>query len=107
MQMFIDLAELIHWFFTEGILEYADSVLVSMGAHVFVWYLKFKLYSLQLAIAIASEVITSIGITGAIELAFNSLDSKTLQIAGFFKIPQFIEIIVSAWFTRMILGLVT
>lgn len=107
MQILLDLSELIYWFFTEGLLEYADSVLVAMGAHVVVWYLKIKLYGLQLAIGIATEVITTIGITGAIETSFNSLDSKTLQVVSFFKIPQCIEIIMSGWFTRMILGMVT
>jgi hypothetical protein len=66
------------------------------------WY-KSKLFAITFAYDVAKEILTSLNMSRMIETAFNSLDSRVMQIVTFFRIPEAINIILSAYTTRMVL----
>jgi hypothetical protein len=66
------------------------------------WY-KSKLFAITFAWDVAQEILSSLNLSDAIESAFNSLDSKLLAVVSFFRIPEGLNLILSAYVTRMVL----
>ncbi len=70
---------------------------------VIVWY-KFKLQSITFAWDVAKEILTSLDLSSAINESFSALDFKVVQIITFLRIPEAINIILSAYTTRLVLS---
>lgn len=73
-------------------------------AYIFIWWLKFKIFAVQHAWGVASAVIAQLGISTAIDSAWNAIDSTTMSYLTFFKVPDAINVLVSARVTRMVLS---
>lgn len=85
----------IYEFFTKVFAEYIKWAIVG-------WY-KFKLQSIIFAYDIASEMLSSFNVSGAVDAAFSSLDSDIAQIISFFRIPEALNIIFTAYTTRIVI----
>ena len=91
-------------FRSTGIYEFC----VKWFAEFIKWYLvgwyKVKLQSITFAWDIAQEILTSLSISEKIDLAFSALDSLVVQVISFFRIPEAINIVLSAYTTRFVLN---
>lgn len=85
----------IYAFFTEWFAEFMKWFYVG-------WY-KSKLMAITFAYDVAQEVLTSLDMKSIIDSAFSALDFKVLQMISFFRIPEALNIIFSAYGTRMVL----
>lgn len=86
----------IYEFFTKVFAEYIKWAVVG-------WY-KFKLQSIVFAYDVASEILTSYNLKEVVEQAFSSLDGRLVKIISFLRIPEAINMILSAYTTRLVLN---
>jgi len=97
-------------FFNE-ILEFKDSGLYQFVTDAFaefvVWStvasIKAKLFMLSFAWDVAQQILVNLNISSMLQQAWGSLDSKMLQILTACRVPDAINIILSARVTRYVL----
>lgn len=68
-------------------------------------YLKGKLLMLEIAYGVASVMLENVGISAFLENAWSQLDSSTLSVFTYLRIPEGLNAIVSAAVTRFVLDL--
>ena len=85
----------IYKFFTQWFAEFIKWSMVG-------WF-KFKLQALTFAWDVANEILTSLNLSQQIDMAFSALDSNLVSIISFFRIPEAINIILSAYTTRLVM----
>jgi hypothetical protein len=68
-------------------------------------YLEIKLYMMQVSYDLASSILDAINISGIIGSAFSSMDSSILGAVTYLRIPEAINIILSAMVTRFVMDL--
>ena len=103
--VFDALTEITAWF-SNGLYESADSIFQRIAAWVIVWMLEAKLFMLSLGLEIAELFIDALGISEVLNSAFASLDSKVANFVTYLKIPEAINILISAYTTRFVMGLI-
>ena len=86
----------IYEFFTKVFAEYIKWAIVG-------WY-KFKLESIIFAYDVASEILSSLNLSQVVDSAFNSLDSRVAKFVAFFRIPEALNLIFSAYTTRVVMN---
>lgn len=86
----------IYQFFTKWFAEFIKWSVVG-------WY-KFKLQSLVFAWDVAQDLLSSLNLSNALNSAFSSIDNRVVSIISFFRIPEAINIILSAYTTRLVLS---
>lgn len=76
---------------------------------IIVWlliaYLEAKLYMLEISYEIATALIDTIGLSDAINAAWSNIPVTARAVLTYLKIPEGINMIISAFVTRFILGL--
>lgn len=81
----------------------------SYWERIIVWlliaYLEGKLFMLEISYEIASALISSIGISEAINQAWANVPVTARAVLTYLKIPEAINMIISAFVTRFVLGL--
>lgn len=103
--VFDALTDITSWF-SDGLYDAADNVFQRMAAWVIIWILEAKLFMLGLGIEIAELFIEALGISDLLNSAFSSLDSKVSNFVYYLKIPEAINILISAYTTRFVMSLV-
>ena len=103
--VFDALTDITNWF-SDGLYEAADNVFQRMAAWVIIWILEAKLFMLGLGIDVAELFIEALGISELLNSAFSSLDSKISNFVYYLKIPEAINILISAYATRFVMDLV-
>lgn len=68
-------------------------------------YLNIKLTMLEFAYDVASVLLESVGISEYLETAWSQLDSATLSVFTYLKIPEGLNAILSAAVTRFVMDL--
>lgn len=86
----------IYDFFTKFFAEYIKWSIVG-------WY-KFKLESIIFAYDIATEILSSLDLSSVVDSAFASLDSRVSRLISFFRIPEALNLIFSAYTTRVVMN---
>lgn len=80
----------------------------SYWERIIIWlliaYLNAKLYMLEIAYQISSSLITSIGISDAINAAWTNVPSSARAVLAYLKIPEAINMIISSVITRFVLS---
>ena len=89
----------IYQFFTKWFAEFVKWIMVA-------WY-KTKLQALVFSWDIAQEILSSLDISNAINSAFSNLDSNVVSILSFFRIPEAINIVLSAYTTRLVMSFIS
>lgn len=94
----------IQLFFDVGLPDLINEALVYLGKLWVYGALKAKLFFISLSIDIAQSIMVDLSIGAQIESSFNALDSKAIQVANFFRIPDFIQIVFTGAMTRFVLS---
>jgi hypothetical protein len=92
-------------FFTTGIYGFFNELLGEMAAWYLIWVIKAKIFFAQVGFDAANIILENFGISDLINNAFSSLDSKIAGFIFFLRIPEAINIILSAYIARMVLDL--
>jgi hypothetical protein len=85
----------IYQFFTHWFSEFLKWWVVA-------WY-KGKLQAITFAWDVASEILSSLNLSAVVQSAFSQLDSNVVSIISFFRIPEAINLILSAYVTRQVM----
>ncbi|HEY8034241.1 MAG TPA: DUF2523 family protein [Methylobacter sp.] len=65
------------------------------------WY-KAKLTALMFSYSVAQELITSLNLSDYLDSAWGSLESRTASTLAFFRIPEAVNMILSAAVTKFV-----
>ena len=68
-------------------------------------YFKIKIEALTFAAGIATAIIANVGLSNAISSAWGSIDSQIVLVLNYCRVPDALNIILSAYVTRFILNL--
>ncbi len=98
--------------FMNGAIEFFNDLPDKSDAYwerIILWlliaYLEAKLYMLEIAYEIASALISTLGISDAINSAWSNIPVTARAVLAYLKIPESINMIISAVLTRFIMGL--
>jgi hypothetical protein len=72
---------------------------------VLISYLEMKLYMLEIAYGFASALVQSIGLSSAISSAWGAVPLQFQSVFVYLRVPDAINMIMSAYVTRFVLGL--
>lgn len=97
--MFDSLVETLEIFF-----NYSYESLLQLLFQILVQFLRFFTFIISFSWDISKEILSNLGITQLIDLAWEQLDSRILGIMKHLKIPQAIDIILSARIARFLLS---
>ena len=99
----VDINQEIEDFRSTGIYQFFVEWFAELMKWFYVGWYKSKLMALTFAWDVAQEILTSLNLSSAIESAFSMLDSKVSGVISFFRIPEALNLILSAYVTRMVL----
>ena len=77
----------------------------SITSYVLIWWLKVKLAGVQFAWGVAQAIIVNIGISGQLNSAWSSIDSTVMSYLTVLKVPDALNVLLSAQVTRFVMGL--
>jgi hypothetical protein len=76
---------------------------------VIIWltitFLEIKTAMIEIAYSIASSYIAAIGISDAMNAAWSSVGGDMMAVLSYLRIPESINMILSAFITRFVLGI--
>jgi len=93
-------------FINTGIYSFFTDVFAQLVIYLTIAGIKFKTMMLTFAWGTAKQVITQLNISLLIQNTFSVLDSKVLNFIAFFRLPECINIITSAYVTRYVLSII-
>lgn len=96
IQFFID------WFQT-GIYEFFEDLFKELVAWLVISFIKFKIWALGFSWEVAKTIMFNLNVGSYISTAFNALDSKLVAYLTFFRVPDGLNLIIQAYFTRLTL----
>lgn len=100
--------------YLQSMLEFRDSGIYQFLTEVFgefvIWLtvgaIKFKTFMVVFAWDVAQEILNSLNISSALQAAWGALDSKLLMMVTYLKIPDAINVLISARVTRYVLDII-
>jgi len=95
--------DMIYTFFSTGIYDLAVWALARIIEKLTIGYFTFMLWALPFAFDTAKQIMIDLQLSVYINAAWASLDSQVLALANLMKIPESVNIIVSAYFTKFVL----
>ena len=104
MDFIIEFFNDINFLLTNIIPQFLNDAVVYIGKLFVYAGLYLKLSGITLSFEIAESIMNDLDISSHIEQSFSFIDSQTLLIANYFKIPAFIEILITAYTTRFVMG---
>lgn len=69
-------------------------------------YFEIKLESFKFAAQLAELVIQNVGLSNVIQSAWSSIDSRIVSVLNYCRVPDALNLILSAYVTRFILAMV-
>jgi beta-mannanase len=99
----IEFFDYIVTFITSGIYDLIVKWFAQFIISAQISMVKFKIFSLVFAWDVAKEIINQLSVSSYLQQAYNSLDSRIISLLNFFKIPDAINIILSARITKFVL----
>lgn len=96
--------DLIHWWFTDGAQMMLSHFVIFIGKYMVLAAISTKIMMLSLGVSIAQSVMGDLHITQSIDAAYGALDARTVSMLAFFGVPTALQNVVTAFFTRFVLG---
>lgn len=90
-------------FHQSGIYQFFKQVFAQFIIYSTVAYIEFKIFMLGFAYDVAKEILNQLSFSTLLSQAWGSIDSNTAHLLGFFKIPEAINIVLSAKVTKFVL----
>jgi len=98
-----DASDQIHKFLSDEVYQFLTKFVAWFVKWSVVAMWKIKLAVLKFAWDVAQEIITSLNISQYINAAWSSLNSQVLSMFVFFRVPEAVNIILSASVTKFVL----
>jgi hypothetical protein len=98
----IDVFNQIQNFITDGIYQLLVEFTAWAIKKMVIASIQFKIWALGFAWDVAQEIITSLNINTYLNAAWGSLHADTLAMFQFFKIPEAVQMLLSASVTKFV-----
>lgn len=69
-------------------------------------YFEIKLHAFKFAATLAQALIQNVGLANTIQMAWSSIDSRIVSVLNYCRVPDALNLILSAYVTRFILAMV-
>ncbi|MCQ8104684.1 DUF2523 domain-containing protein [Methylomonas sp. SURF-2] len=99
----VEVGQTVSDFITTGIYNLLTQFTAWLIKHSVIAYWKMKLAAIAFSWDVAQELITSLNISAFINEAWSYLDSRMVSMFVYFRIPEAINLIVSAGFTKFVM----
>lgn len=96
LQHLLDMLELVLVFFYDAMVQLVSSIIIKM--------MESSVMLVKFSWDVAKQILTDLGVTQLIDHAWNSLESETLKVMKYMRIPEALDIILSARVTRFVLA---
>lgn len=93
----------IYIWLTEGIYAFFTELVTWALKKYLIYYYETTKWGLEFAWGIAESLIDELNLSEDLMTAFSALPLSTQQILSFFKIPEFLNLMMSALGTRLVL----
>lgn len=93
-------------FFTSGIYSFVEEAAKYLIETAIIWWIKTQIWGLTFAWEIAQGVLTSLNVSQHIAAGMSSLSSEVVAAINFFRVPEAINILLTAGVTRMVMSLI-
>jgi hypothetical protein len=93
-------------FLTSGIFETSEGILNRIASWYVYWKLTSYIFFLEISVAIAESLLAGLDISGHINTALSLVDARIKGFVTYFRIPEAINILLSAYTTRFVMGLI-
>ncbi|PPK71890.1 uncharacterized protein DUF2523 [Methylobacter tundripaludum] len=90
-------------FLTDGLYTFATWAFTQFVEASTLAYLNFMLWVLPFVWGVAKNIINDLGITSLLSSAWSSIDSKALAYLTVLRLPDSLNLIISAYFTKFVL----
>lgn len=103
-EIFEALQWLVDWFgsLKEAADVWFEQALIWLAA----WYIETKIWVLEVVWDFASAVIDSFNLSGLVNSAFASVDSRALLYINYFRVVDCINVVLNACVTRFLLSMI-
>lgn len=98
----VDTGQTVSNFFTTGLYQYTVKAVAWFVQWYTVMWWKAKLAALTFSWSVAQQLITNLNISGYLNNAYSALDSRTMALLAYFRIPEAINMILSAAITKFV-----
>jgi hypothetical protein len=98
-----DLLAKIYEFLIVGIYDFIVVAIGYLFAKLFLLWLEIKLWSISFAWDIAKEFLATMNLSGLINSSFSGLSQNSRAALQFFRVPEAINILMSACATRYVM----
>lgn len=72
---------------------------------IIITWLEMKTYMIEIAWGIAQQILTSMGLADHLQTAWGAIPHQHAQFLNYLRIPESINLVLTAYLTRFILGL--
>ena len=103
MQSIIQFFDFIYQFVTTGLYDFFTALFAQFIIYSSIALIKFKIYSITFAYDVAAQVMVQLDISSHINALWGSLNSNTLKVLTYFRIPEALNIVTQAYVTRFVL----
>lgn len=93
-------------FFTSGIYDWFTATAAYFAETLTIWYIKSQIWGLTFAWEVGQNVLSGLNINAQISAAFGGLPPPVAQAAQFFRVPEAINLLLSAGVTRLVMSLI-
>lgn len=98
----IDVFNQIQSFISDGIYQLLVDFTAWAIKKAVIASIKFKIWALGFAWDVAQEIIVDLNVNAYLNAAWGSLNASTLSMLQFFKVPEAIQMILSAGVTKFV-----
>ena len=98
----IDQTDVIVKFFTDTIYTFAVDFSKWFSKKCYVLWFETQLFVMKVGYEISSEIFTGLNLSSSLGAAYASIDIRLAQVLNFFRIPEALNILLSAFTTKFI-----
>lgn len=93
-------------FFQVGIYEWFKETAAYFMQTLIIWWIKCQIWGITFAWEIAGNILQALNINAQINAAFGGLPPQVISGMQFFKIPEGLNLLITAGMTRFVLGFI-
>lgn len=93
-------------FFTTGIYTFFEEAAKYFVTTLLIWWVKSQIWGISFAWEVGQSLLSAFNVSSHISSAFGALSSEVMAGITFFRVPEAVNILLSAGATRFVLNMV-
>jgi hypothetical protein len=90
--------------FNSGIYNFATEAVAYLMTQLFILWLKSQLFMLEFAWGVAKSILQGLNVSSLLSSAWGMLPAEVAKAAAFFRIPDAVNLLLTAGTARFVLG---